>query len=119
MMIIAFVSYPVSNLDRAVEFYQKVLGIEPLFHREDWAEFKLEGQRFALKKETIRQKREDTGATVYFMAKPMQKFIDRLEGFDTKILGSLETHSYGKLARFKDPEGNIFGLYEPPIISNL
>ena len=43
MMIIAFVSYPVANLDRAVEFYQKVLGIEPLFHREDWAEFKLDG----------------------------------------------------------------------------
>jgi predicted enzyme related to lactoylglutathione lyase len=112
MMIIAFVSYPVANLDRAVEFYQKVLGIEPLFHREDWAEFKLEGQRFALKKETPLQKRD--GATVYFMAKPIQKFIDRLEGFGAKILGAVETHSYGKLARFKDPEGNIFGLYEPP-----
>ena len=51
---------------------------------------------------------------VYFMAKPLQKFIDRLEEFDTEILGSVETHSYGKLAQFKDPEGNIFGLYEPP-----
>jgi predicted enzyme related to lactoylglutathione lyase len=119
MMIIAFVSYPVANLDRAVEFYQKVLGIEPLFHREDWAEFKLEGQRFALKKETILQKSEDTGAIVYFMAKPIQIFIDRLEGFGAKILGPVETHFYGKLARFKDPENNIFGLYEPPIISNL
>jgi len=117
-MIIAFVSYPVANLDQAVEFYQKVLGIEPLFHREDWAEFKLEGQRFALKKETLLQK-EHAGATIYFMAKPLQEFIDRLEGFGTEILGSVETHSYGKLARFKDPEGNIFGLYEPPIISNL
>ena len=118
MIIIAFVSYPVANLDRAVEFYQKVLGIEPLFHREDWAEFKLEGQRFALKKENILQK-EHVGAIVYFMAKPLQEFIDRIEGFGAKILGSVEMHSYGKLARFKDPEGNIFGLYEPPIISNL
>jgi len=112
-MIIAFVSYPVANLDRAVEFYQKVLGIEPLFHREDWAEFKLDGQRFALKKVTLPQK-DHAGAMVYFMAKPLQKFIDRLEEFDTEILGSVETHSYGKLAQFKDPEGNIFGLYEPP-----
>ena len=47
-MIIAFITYPVFDLDRAVEFYQKVLGIKPLFHRKDWAEFKLEGQRFAL-----------------------------------------------------------------------
>ena len=118
MMIIAFVSYSVANLDQAVEFYQKVLGIEPLFHREDWAEFKLEGQRFALKKEPLLQT-EYTGAIVYFMAKPIQNFIDRLEGFGAKLLGTVETHSYGKLARFKDPEGNIFGLYEPPIISNL
>ena len=112
-MIIAFVSYPVANLDRAVEFYQKVLGIEPLFHREDWAEFKLGGQRFALKKETQQQK-EHAGAIIYFMAKPLQKFISRLEELDTEILGSVEIHSYGKLARFKDPEGNILGLYEPP-----
>lgn len=118
-MAIAFVSYPVTNLERAVEFYQKVLGIEPLFHQKDWAEFKLEGQRFALKREALPRKAEDTGATVYFMAKPIQKFIDRLEELDTQILGSLESHSYGKLARFKDPEGNIFGLYEPPIILNL
>ena len=83
-MIIAFISYPVINLDKAVEFYQKVIGIEPLFHREDWAEFKLEGQRFALKKETLLQT-ECTGAIVYFMAKPIQIFIDRLEGFGAKI----------------------------------
>lgn len=112
-MIIAFVSYSVADLDSAVEFYQKVLEIEPLFHREDWAEFKLEGQRFALKKETLLQNK-CTGAIVYFMAKPIQIFIDRLEGFGTNIVGTVETHSYGKLARFKDPEGNIFGLYEPP-----
>ena len=35
-------------------------------------------------------------------------------GWYTEILGPVETYSYGKLAQFKDPEGNIFGLYEPP-----
>ena len=84
MMIIAFVSYPVADIDRAVEFYQKVLEIKPLIHRKDWAEFKLEGQRFALKKKTLIQT-EYTGAIVYFMAKPIQKLIDRLEGFGAKI----------------------------------
>ncbi len=114
MMIIAFVSYPVVDLNKAVEFYQKVLGIEPLFHREDWAEFKIEGQRFALKKETLLQK-EHSGSIVYFMAKPIQNYIDRIAGFGVPILEPVEIYSYGKLARFKDPEGNIFGLYEPPI----
>ena len=66
-MIIAFITYPAFDLDRAVEFYQKVLGIKPLFHRKDWAEFKIEGQRFALQKVNT-PKMEHTGAILYFMA---------------------------------------------------
>ena len=46
-MDIAFISYPVRDLKKAVEFYQKLLEIKPLFLREDWAEFELNGQRFA------------------------------------------------------------------------
>ena len=113
-MIIAFITYPACDLDRAVEFYQKVLGIKPLFHRKDWAEFKLEGQRFALQK-VKSSKTEHTGAILYFMAQPIADNIKRLKDMGAKSLGSMEIHSYGKLARFKDPEGNIFGLYEPPV----
>ena len=58
-MIIAFISYPVINLHKAVEFYQKVIGIEPLFHRKDWAEFKIEGQRFSLQKVETVQRRQN------------------------------------------------------------
>ena len=113
-MIIAFITYPAFDLDRAVEFYQKVLGIKPLFHRNDWAEFKLEGQRFALQK-VKSLKTEHTGAILYFRAQPIAENIERLKDMGAKSLGSMEIHSYGKLARFKDPEGNIFGLYEPPV----
>ena len=113
-MIIAFISYPVINLDKAVEFYQKVIGIEPLFRRKDWAEFKMEEQRFALQKVETMQVRQNE-AVVYFLAKPIERDIKRLEGFGVKLLGSIEIRPYGKFARFKDPEGNIFGLYEPPV----
>ena len=113
-MIIAFITYPVFDLDRAVKFYQKVLGIKPLFHRKDWAEFKLEGQRFALQK-VKSLSTEHTGAILYFMAQPIAENIERLKDMGAKSLGSMEIHSYGKLAQFKDPEGNIFGLYEPSV----
>ena len=49
------------------------------------------------------------------MAQPIVDNIERLQDIGAKSLGSMEIHSYGKLARFKDPEGNIFGLYEPPV----
>jgi len=108
---IAFISYPVSNLDKAVEFYQKVLGKEPLFHREDWAEFELGGQKLALQKSSSPG---GIGATVYFLARPIEGFVFRLKEMDAMLEGNIEIHSYGKLARFRDPDGNILGLYEPP-----
>ena len=108
---IAFISYPVVSLDRAVEFYQKVLGKEPLFQREDWAEFELGGQRLALQKSSSTGR---VGATVYFLARPIEGFVLRLKELDTMLDGNIEIHSYGKLARFRDPDGNILGLYEPP-----
>ena len=49
------------------------------------------------------------------MAQPIADNIERLKDMGAKSLGSMEIHSYGKLAQFKDPEGNIFGLYEPPV----
>ena len=113
-MKIAFVSYPVTDLNRAVRFYQKVLEIEPLFHREDWAEFKLDGQRLALQKVESCPS-ETTGATLFFIANPLEDGVERLQKLGATIFGPPEVHSYGKLARFKDPDGNIFGLYEPPI----
>jgi predicted enzyme related to lactoylglutathione lyase len=108
---IAFISYPVTNLDRAVEFYQKVLGKEPLFHRDDWAEFELGGQRLALNKSSSTS---GIGAIVYFLAQPIEGFILRMKELDAVLDGNIEIHSYGKLARFRDPDGNILGLYEPP-----
>ena len=93
-MIIAFITYPACDLDRAVEFYQKVLGIKPLFHRKDWAEFKLEGQRFALQK-VKSSKTEHTGAILYFMAQPIDDNIERVKDIGAKSLGSMEIHSYG------------------------
>jgi predicted enzyme related to lactoylglutathione lyase len=107
---IAFISYPVSNLARAVEFYQKVFRKKPLFHREDWAEFELEGQRLALQKSSCPA---GSGAIVYFLAQPIEGFVLRLKELDTEMLGNIEIYSYGKLALFKDPDGNTFGLYEP------
>ena len=108
---IAFVSYQVTNLNRAVKFYQKVLGKEPLFHKEDWAEFALGGQRLALKKSSSTI---GIGATVYFLAQPIEGFILRIKELDAVLEGNIEIHSYGKLAHFRDPDGNILGIYEPP-----
>jgi len=37
-----------------------------------------------------------------------------LKELDAALDGNIEIHSYGKLARFRDLDGNVLGLYEPP-----
>ena len=113
-MDIAFISYPVRDLNKAVEFYQKLLEIKPLFLREDWAEFELDGQRFALQK-VNELKPQQAGATLYFKAQPLEKHIARLERIGAILMDTHEFYSYGTLVRFHDSDGNIFGLYEPPV----
>ena len=97
----------------STSIYQKLLEIKPLFHREDWAEFELDGQRFALQK-VNELKPQQAGATLYFKAQPLEKHIARLERIGAILMDTSEFYSYGKLVRFHDPYGNIFGLYEPP-----
>lgn len=94
-MDIAFISYPVRDLKKAVEFYQKLLEIKPLFLREDWAEFELDGQRFALQK-VNGLKPQQAGATLYFKAQPLEKHIARLERIGAILMGTPELYSYGK-----------------------
>ena len=60
-----------------------------MFHRKDWAEFKMEEQRFALQKVKTEQVGQN-GAVVYFLAKPIEHNIKRLKGFGVKLLGSIE-----------------------------
>ena len=109
-MDIAFISYPVRDLKKAVEFYQKLLEIKPLFLREDWAEFELDGQRFALQK-VNELKPQQAGATLYFKAQPLEKHIARLERIGAILMDTPDFYSYGKLVLFHDPYVNIFGLY--------
>ena len=82
-----------------------------MFQREDWAEFELGGQRLALHKSSSTGR---AGAIVYFLARPIEGFVLRLKELDATLDGNIEIHSYGKLARFRDPDGNILGIYEPP-----
>ncbi len=112
---IAYISYPVTNMARAVEFYQNVLDCTPLFVREDWSEFDLGGQRFALHKVEARQPTA-SGEPPFLslLARPIEQVIETLKQKGVKDFDPIEAHPFGKLSGFRDPDGNHVGLYEPP-----
>ena len=112
---IAYFWVPVADMDRAVEFYHQLLELKLLFKREDWSEFDLDGQRLALRKVSALSAPGDTAVPgISLLAQPIEQAIATLKQKGVQFTEELEVYPYGKLASFRDPDGNILGLYEPP-----
>ena len=117
---IAFTSIPVTDMKRAVRFYQDILGLKLLFERPDWSEFSIGGQRLALKAgkdpqgKDPQEKDRSTGVVVYLSAHPVEDRVEVLKKRGVRFNGPVKSFPYGKLVQFEDSEGNILGLYEPP-----
>jgi predicted enzyme related to lactoylglutathione lyase len=112
---IAYFWVPVKDMDRAVEFYHQLLGLKLLFKREDWSEFDLDGQRLALRKVSALSVPGDSAVPgISLLARPIEQVIATLKQKGVQFTEELEVYPYGKLASFRDPDGNILGLYEPP-----
>jgi predicted enzyme related to lactoylglutathione lyase len=110
---IAFSYYCVEDMSRAVQFYEKTLGLTVLFTGEEWSEFSIQERRIALYKST-KPVPIHGGAVISLLAKPIEKVIDRLKSEGVHFVKEIQTLPYGKLAEFLDSEGNVLGLYEPP-----
>ena len=112
---IAFTHYCATNMDRAVDFYQNILGLTLLFKRDDWSEFSIGAQRLAIRKEKSVAKPAVTGgAVVSFATDDIDNFVATLKGKGVRFAEEVQSFPYGKLAAFFDPDDNVIGLYEPP-----
>ena len=107
------VYYWVSDLSRAVAFYQEVLGLT-LLRRDDprWAEFDAGGRRFALHSAADGQPITPGGATAVFAVQDLDRAKRDLQskgvafGFEGGVAG------YGRFATLHDPDGNPVELIE-------
>ena len=110
---IAFTYYFVENMDRAIKFYEKTLGLTTLFRGVDWSEFQTNERRIALLKKN-KPVFSEGGAVVSFLVNPIESAINDLKLQGVRFVKELQVFPYGKLAEFLDSEGNVLGLYEPP-----
>jgi len=112
---IAYIWYPVTDMDRAIEFYHELLGLTLMFKGEEWSEFNIDGQRLALRKEAGFPEYKDLSIPgVSFLAQPIEQVIATLSQKGVQFFEELKVYPYGKMATFRDPDGNLLGLYEPP-----
>src|SRR3984885_14051393 len=104
---------PVSDMDRAVAFYRDSLGLEVLEHDGDWSEVTAGDQRIGLN--ASESPAGDGGAVIAFAVEDIEAAVDQLKEQGVSFSGELSEHPWGRIAPFKDPDGNDLQVYSPPV----
>ncbi len=105
---------PVSDIDRSLEFYTGRLGLEEEQRDSQWAELKAGGLRIGLNAGRQESPAGDGGAVIAFEPDgDLDGAVSELREQGVSFPGEISEHPWGRIATFKDPDGNDLQLYEP------
>ncbi len=105
---------PVQDMDRAVAFYRDVLGLPVKMQSPEWSELDAGGLTIGLNGREARGATADGGAVVTFHSDDIDGESTALEGKGVRFTGGVSSYDWGRVAPFKDSEGNDLQLYAPP-----
>jgi catechol 2,3-dioxygenase-like lactoylglutathione lyase family enzyme len=107
------VFYQVCSMDRAIDFYSRILGLEVL-RREgnDWAELQAGDTVIALSGELATRPHQG-GATVILRTADIDA-VDRHLGDNDVQRGTVEDMGGARMLQFFDPDGNELVAIQPP-----
>jgi predicted enzyme related to lactoylglutathione lyase len=109
----AAVWLPVSDLDRAADFYVEKLGLRERQRGSDWVSLDANGLQLGLN--ASESPRGQGGAVVAFQTdEGLEDTVARLRDDGVQFADEVSDHPWGRVAPFKDPDGNDLQLYEPP-----
>src|SRR6185436_19906267 len=104
---IAAVWLPVTDMDRAVGFYGETLGFKVTERDDDWSALDANGLLLGLNGSSDESPRGDGGAAVAFQPEGgLEDEVNRLKAAGVEFTGEISEHSWGRIATFKDPDGN-------------
>lgn len=103
---------PVTDMQRAVAFYRDDLGLEVTEHDGDWTEVTTGDQRIGLN--ASESPSGDGGAVIAFNVEDIDTAVSELAGKGVKFADGISDHPWGRIAPFKDPDGNDLQVYAPP-----
>jgi len=108
-------AYHVGDLDKAKEWYSKVLGIQPYFDQPFYVGFNVAGYELGLQPtETSSQEKAD-GSVPYWGVENAEASFQRLLELGATAHEAVQDVGEGiKVATVKDPFGNLFGIIENP-----
>lgn len=112
---VAAVWVPVTDMGRAVAFYRDVLGLEVAEQDADWSEIDANGVKVGLNARESAQQGSGGGAVLTLQPDDgIDEEVQRLRDAGVEFAGGVSDHEWGRIAPFKDSEGNDLQLYTPP-----
>ena len=112
---IATVWLPVSDMDRALQFYSETLGMDIEQQEEDWSMVHAGAVSIGLNGRDEETPGGEGGAIIAFRASDdIEAAVEALSAEGVEIAGGVTEHPWGKVATFRDPDGNELQLYEGP-----
>jgi predicted enzyme related to lactoylglutathione lyase len=112
---VAVVWMPVQDIERAKSFYGDTLGLRLTNEDGDWAEVDANGLTLGLNGREPSGAQGEGGPVVTFQPQAgLEETVNDLEGQGVEIPAGISEHPWGRVATFKDSEGNDIQLYEPP-----
>lgn len=112
---VAAVWVPVTDMDRAVTFYRDTLGLEVTNQDSDWSEIDANGLMIGLNGREDASGSAGGGAVITFQPDGrIDDEVARLTDQGVEFTGGISDHEWGRIAPFKDTEGNDLQFYAPP-----
>ncbi len=112
---VAVVWMPVQDIERAKGFYEDTLGLTITKEDGDWAEVDANGLTIGLNGREPSGAGAEGGPVITFQPEnSLEETLDDLKDQGVEIPAGISEHPWGRVATFKDSEGNDIQLYEPP-----
>jgi lactoylglutathione lyase len=107
----------VKDLDKSVEFYNKVLGLPIKNERRTWVDLGQTGAMLSLHPASITSDHSsdniDSGLVIGFLVGDVKSAIEDLRAKKVKIHREIVDKEAGKNAIILDPDGYMISLFEP------
>ena len=103
----------VKDLNKSVEFYNKILGMPIKKQRENWIDLGQSGALLSLHPASTELLTPNDMIMIGFVVGDVSSAIDELKSKNVKIHRDIQNKSSGKNAIILDPDNYMISLFEP------
>jgi uncharacterized protein len=112
---ICYIEIPAVNIQNSVDFYQSVFGWNIRKRGDGAIAFDDAVGEVSGAWVTDRKPSTEAGVLVYIMVDDIKDAVEKVEANGGIIVQQIGVDAPELTARFTDPAGNIFGLYQEPV----